>query len=402
MTARCRCAKDAVHLFCDRLQTYLAMKGKCDQHSVWRLLFCGARNGYAGHMRDLHTAPQTGRAAAQSAVARRAATVAPVMSHAGAWRAAGEDGTPPPAGAESPAAMPGLQPATGTARPPDASRIAGGHGGREFGAFRLPPPRTTADTPDAIRIRTPEQVTITLPPAGVGTRMLAALLDALVILGTVLAVLVVALLIGGVITYQPNSDAANGVLGALVLLALFFFVFGYYAALELLWDGQTVGKRTLHLRVLRDDGTPVDATAVLARTVVRLVDFLPVGYLVGLVTMIVDGRARRLGDIVGGTVVVRERDSAPTLREIALGAAPAALGPPLPGQAAPVQLLTPDEIAAAREFLRRAPTFPLPERAALAWRLATTLAAYLGYTAPLADPEWFIAWIVRSAAAQRM
>ena len=63
-------------------------------------------------------------------------------------------------------------------------------------------------------------------------------------------------------------------------------------------------------------------------------------------------------------------------------------------------LLTEDEIAAAREFLRRAPTFPMPERIALAWRVATTLAARIGYTEPLSHPEWFIVWIVRSAAAK--
>jgi uncharacterized RDD family membrane protein YckC len=208
--------------------------------------------------------------------------------------------------------------------------------------------------------------------------------------------------IASAIDYQVNTFAAGSVLTALTLLALFFFIFAYYAVLELVWDGRTVGKRALKLRVLRDDGTPADAAAILARTVVRLVDFLPVGYLVGLIAMIVDGRARRLGDIVGGTVVVRERGSAPTLREIALGAEPAALGPPLPGQEAPVELLTEDEIAAAREFLRRAPTFPTPERIALAWRVATTLAARISYTEPLSHPEWFIVWIVRSAAAKGM
>lgn len=266
----------------------------------------------------------------------------------------------------------------------------------------LPPPRTTADTPDAIRITTPEQVAITLPIAGVGTRMLAAWLDALVMLGIIIVSFWVYGFIASAIDYQVNTFAAGSVLTAFYLLALFFFIFGYYAVPEIAWDGRTVGKRALKLRVLRDDGTPADAASVLARTVVRIVDFLPVGYLVGLITMIVDGRARRLGDIVGGTVVVRERDSAPTLREIALGAEPAALGPPLLGQEAPVALLTEDEIAAAREFLRRAPTFPMPERIALAWRVATTLATRIGYTEPLYHPEWFIVWIVRSAAAKNL
>lgn len=264
----------------------------------------------------------------------------------------------------------------------------------------LPPPTTTADTPDAVRITTPEQVTITLPLAGVGTRMLAALLDALVIVATIFFAVIAIALVGGIIAAQPHSPAAGSVLGAFTLLFLFGFIFAYYAGLELLWDGQTVGKRALKLRVLRDNGTPVDAASVLARTVVRLVDFLPLGYLVGLISMVVDGRARRLGDIVGGTIVVREWDSAPTLREIAVGAEPAAWGPPAPGQEAPIRLLTPDELAAAREFLRRAATFPPPERAALAWRVAITLAVRIGYTEPLVHPEWFLVWIVRSAVAR--
>jgi uncharacterized RDD family membrane protein YckC len=272
--------------------------------------------------------------------------------------------------------------------------------GEGAGGIGLPPPTTTADTPDAVRIMTPEQVAITLPLAGVGTRLLAALLDALVMVAVILAALIAIAFLGSAIALQPRGVAAGSVLGAFTLLFLFGFVFAYYAGLELLWDGQTVGKRALKLRVLRDDGTPVDAASVLARTVVRLVDFLPVGYLVGLVSMVADGRARRLGDIVGGTIVVREWDSAPTLREIAIGAEPAAWGPPAPGQEAPVYLLTADELAAAREFLRRAASFPPPERAALAWRVATTLAARIGHAEPVTHPEWFLIWIVRSAAAQ--
>lgn len=268
------------------------------------------------------------------------------------------------------------------------------------GVRLLPPPITTADTPDAVRITTPEQVTITLPLAGIGTRMLAALLDALIIVTAVFFVFIAVALAGSIIALQPHGLAAGSVLGAFTLLFLFGFVFAYYAGLELLWDGQTVGKRALKLRVLRDNGTSVDAASVLARTVVRLVDFLPFGYLVGLMSMVVDGRARRLGDIVGGTIVVREWDNAPTLREIATGAEPAAWGPPAPGQEAPIHLLTPDELAAAREFLRRAATFPPPERAALAWRVATTLASRIGYTDPLIYPEWFLLWIIRSAAAR--
>ena len=282
---------------------------------------------------------------------------------------------------------------------PMGKRVPTGQHG-ELGPSLLSPPVTTADTPDAVRITTPEQVTITLPLAGVGTRMLAALLDALIMLGTIIVVLIGIALLSAVTTRGPQGRSVGSVLGAFTLLFLFGFVFAYYAGLELLWDGQTVGKRVLRLRVLRDDGTPVDAASVLARTVVRLVDFLPFGYLVGVISMVADGRGRRLGDIVGGTVVVREQDSAPTLREIASLGEPAAWGPPVAGYEAPIHLLTADEIAAAREFLRRAPTFHPRERFALAWRVATTLAVRMEYPDPLTDPEWFIIWVVRSAARE--
>ena len=265
-------------------------------------------------------------------------------------------------------------------------------------ASTIVPRTTTADTLDAVRIETPEQIAITLPVAGVGTRLLAALLDAAILIGVFLLSLIVAGFFTAVIAVQARDSNALQVLGALYLLLLFATLFGYFAGLELLWNGQTIGKRVLGIRVLRDDGTPVDVSSVLARTVVRLVDFLPVGYLVGLISMIADGRGRRLGDIVGGTIVVREGGSTPTLREIG-AIADLAAWPLAPGELpAPAHKLTEDELAAAREFLRRASSFPPEARAALAWRVAVTLAARMGYTTPPPEPEWFLVWVVRSAA----
>lgn len=262
------------------------------------------------------------------------------------------------------------------------------------------PRLTTADTPDAVRIETPEQIAITLPIAGVGTRLLAALLDAAIIIGAFIVSLFGALSVAGIISAQRRGDDATQVLGALYILLLAAALFGYFAGLELLWNGQTIGKRALGIRVLRDDGTPVDVASVLARNVVRLVDFLPVGYLIGLISLVVDRRGRRLGDIVGGTIVVREGGSTPTLREIGAIADLAAwsLGPDEPS--APTDRLTEDEIAAAREFLRRAPSFAPPQRFALGWRVAVTLAARMGYTTPPPEPEWFLVWVVRSAAGR--
>ena len=69
--------------------------------------------------------------------------------------------------------------------------------------------------------------------------------------------------------------------------------------------GQTVGKRLLGLAVEREGGRPPTYRAALTRTLYRFVDWLPAAYALGLTSMLLDGRDRRLGDRAAGTVVVR-------------------------------------------------------------------------------------------------
>src|SRR5258708_9448136 len=75
-----------------------------------------------------------------------------------------------------------------------------------------------------------------------------------------------------------------------------------------MWSGQTVGKRLLRLRVLGDRGEPVTVTQVAIRNLLRLVDFLPFFYGIGIVTLFIQGGSKRLGDFAAGTVVVRDRE----------------------------------------------------------------------------------------------
>jgi uncharacterized RDD family membrane protein YckC len=83
----------------------------------------------------------------------------------------------------------------------------------------------------------------------------------------------------------------------------------YFLCFELLWDGRTPGKRMTHLRVVREGGARVGWRDSLLRNLMRAVDSLPTGYLLGLVAIIVSPRGQRLGDLVAGTLVVRERAS---------------------------------------------------------------------------------------------
>ena len=110
-------------------------------------------------------------------------------------------------------------------------------------------------------------------------------------------------------TIGVGGDAGTYVVLALIVLIYFALFWGYFMLFETLWSGQTPGKRAGRLRVIRRDGQPVGAGEVLIRNLVRIVDFLPGFYGIGLVVMFIDKEARRLGDMAAGTIVVREGDT---------------------------------------------------------------------------------------------
>lgn len=162
---------------------------------------------------------------------------------------------------------------------PDASReLDGSRGGP-----------AALDTVHAVE--TPEGCVLALRVAGPFARARAWLVD--------LGIRLFLYLVGG--TVLGTLDA----LGAgLAMLLVFGLEWGYPVAFEIWRDGQTPGKRLCGLAVVHVDGTPVQARAAIVRNVLRAVDFLPVGYMVGLVTMVVAGAGRRLGDLAAGTLVV--------------------------------------------------------------------------------------------------
>ena len=138
----------------------------------------------------------------------------------------------------------------------------------------------------------------------------------------------------------------------------FAILWGYYILFEIVWNGQSPGKRWQGLRVLRLDGTPVSASEAVIRNLIRIVDFLPFAYGIGVITMFVNGQSRRLGDLAAGTLVIREK-SAVTLESLAESAeSPVNLqstATPVTGQKYdfPVEKLTSKDIEMAEEFLRR-------------------------------------------------
>jgi uncharacterized RDD family membrane protein YckC len=131
-----------------------------------------------------------------------------------------------------------------------------------------------------------------------GKRVRAALVDFLVIL---VLLVVIATLFG-------NDKARNWSLWAETQggprVAFLLLTFAYFVVTEMVW-GQTLGKRLLGLRVVRDDGAKADTGPVLVRNLVRLIDWLPLLYVVGAITVFATGeRRQRLGDLAAGTRVV--------------------------------------------------------------------------------------------------
>jgi uncharacterized RDD family membrane protein YckC len=140
------------------------------------------------------------------------------------------------------------------------------------------------------------------PPAQedlLGRRSGAALIDVALLTG----VFVIFILTVGEIRTEGEYSATLSGAWSLVYLAV---VLGYYFVFEVA-VGQTVGKRLLGLRVVGVDGSRPSAEAIAVRTLLRLVDWLPVLYLVGFLvaTLATGERRQRLGDLAAKTMVAR-------------------------------------------------------------------------------------------------
>jgi uncharacterized RDD family membrane protein YckC len=231
-------------------------------------------------------------------------------------------------------------------------------------------------------VDTPENITFDYELAGIGTRFLAATLDStLIILLQGLLWVGLGLLAG---LLEGIVRVPSSIIVAIGSILSFAFLWGYYLYFELLWNGQSPGKRLLRLRVVQTGGRPITFNAAAIRNLVRLIDFLPFFYGVGVLTMFVDGQARRLGDLAAGTLVVKEAQpiSLQMLLQPPTPASPPAL-PPIPPQFAHVPLLAqiqavqPEDYALVQAFLHRRRLLSQHSRNELAAQLATTLSARL-------------------------
>src|SRR5207245_4329961 len=157
---------------------------------------------------------------------------------------------------------------------------------------------------DKLTIETPEQTALEFAVAGIGSRFLALALDTLIqmLVGFVA-------LFGGIFVISLISAAMPkaGMWGAAILILFFFLLyFGYFALFEIIWNGQTPGKRKAGIRVIKDSGRPLTPAESIGRNLMRIVDWLPAFYAVGIVCAMLTRGNKRLGDLVAGSLVVRE------------------------------------------------------------------------------------------------
>lgn len=149
---------------------------------------------------------------------------------------------------------------------------------------------------DRVTIATPEGVSLELVLAGVGSRFVARLLDTVIQVAIIIAL--------GVGIY---GTSAPGVVRAFLRVFLFLVLFFYDVPFEVLNRGRTPGKAAAGIRVVGTEGEPIGLLASLIRNIFRIVDFLPVFYVVGVISIVSTQRDQRLGDLTAGTVVMRER-----------------------------------------------------------------------------------------------
>jgi uncharacterized RDD family membrane protein YckC len=147
-------------------------------------------------------------------------------------------------------------------------------------------------------VLTPEYVEFRFTLAGIYSRFLAWLMDAVIVLMVTSAVLIGLNL---AMAFFP------GFASALSMVVYFLVDWGYAIALETAWSGQTVGKRVMNLRVIQESGVRIGFYHAALRNLARPVDRLPILYLVGGITALVSRSHQRLGDMLAGTIVVRER-----------------------------------------------------------------------------------------------
>lgn len=225
---------------------------------------------------------------------------------------------------------------------------------------------------------TGEAVALDLRPAALPSRVVAALIDAA---GQFLVLLVV----GGIST-QVSFDVSEAAAQALGIVVLVLVLIVYPVTFETLLRGRTPGKAAMGLRVVRDDGGPIGFRQALVRGLAGAFLERPgiTLFTLGVASSLLNAQGKRVGDLLAGTVVMRERVPV-------RGGAVAEMPPQLAGWAAGLDLsgLSDGLALSARQFVSRADQMTPTAREELGGRLVRAVTEAVGPPPP-GTPGWAV------------
>lgn len=243
---------------------------------------------------------------------------------------------------------------------------------------------------EVLTVETPENIELRHPLAGFGPRFLALVVDSL--LQGVALVLVLIMAIAIAVAASAGSEGGAVLMLIIMLAGVILVLLGYFVIFEVIWNGQTPGKRVTGIRVIKRGGLPLTFTDSLLRNLVRLVDYFPSYGLIGLVSFFVTRNQQRLGDLVADTVVVREFKP---------GTTPYTWFAPQAGVDADRSAAIPPAISYVMgSYLGLAATLPVEERLALTARIIEKL-GYSPQLMSLREREAYLASLLQWQAGAR-
>ncbi len=244
-----------------------------------------------------------------------------------------------------------------------------------------------------IVVRTPENIELRFALAGPGSRAAAYFIDLVLmsIISQILSNLIVFIITTTMKGLSTASEVWAGAIAGIILFALYN---GYFIGFEWLMNGQTPGKRLLHVRVIKEGGYGLRLFDTLLRNLLRVIDFVPLFYGIGLVSLLLTRNCQRLGDLVAGTLVVHQD---PVATEALLDELPTgAEAEPLP--AGQVAAIPGEVITLASEFWTRRGELAPRARQELGAELVELVRRGSGLSPqPAQSVENFLAGVIRSA-----
>lgn len=239
-----------------------------------------------------------------------------------------------------------------------------------------------------LEVETADHVVLRYDLAGGGNRGFAALFDFLI----ATLIFIGAFFVFTTVAAAFGREALTPYFGVAVLLT-FTVTWAYFVLYEWLGNGQTLGKRIFGLRVIADDGAPATFTAVLVRNLLRVIDFLPGFYGIGLLAIVISPKSQRLGDLAAGTYVVRA--PRPQLDYFSLRT----VTPLGAGTQVETRALSGEAQRLVREFVAREAKLSPDHRARLAKQLAEHLRPFARDVDPGLDDVELIRAVARSLRA---